>query len=204
MLKLLDSGKLNKLGLLVADLQLEISDTLSLIFAYRLKCFKEVLLILICVETLKTNIIDLFKVPKPLIVNGKQVRNPSYDKFLKAKDKLSHNTGDFITIYKIITKYAEMTESEDKSKLNNFINEYFLNQNMLDKITKNFKRVFYKIKDNMRKSNDIIMELFPDDDILNDKMIYEEKLENKILCSLLYGFRLNTCNRLYVYIHVIK
>ncbi len=193
MLKLLDSGKLNKLGLLVADLQLEISDTLSLIYAYRLRCFKEVLLILTCVETLKTNIIDLFKVPKPLIVNGKQVRNPLYDKFLKAMNKISHNTGDFITIYKIITKYAEKVESGDK--LNDFIHEYFLNQNMLDKITKNFKRVFYKIKDNMRKSNDIIMELFPDDDILNDKMIYEEKLENKILSSLLYGFRLNTCNK---------
>ena len=86
-------------------------------------------------------------------------------------------------------------ESEDKEKLNNFIHEYFLNQNMLDKITKNFKRVFYKIKDNMRKSNDIIMDIFPDTDNLNDKIIYEEKLENKILGSLLYGFRLNTCNK---------
>jgi HrpA-like RNA helicase len=139
---------------------------------------------------------DLFRVPKPLFINGKQVRNPSYDKFLKAKDKLSHNTGDFITIYKIITTYAEMMELEDKEKLNNFIHEYFLNQSMLDKITKNFKRVFYKIKDNMRKSNDIINELFPDNDNLNDKIIYEEKLENKILASLLYGYRLNTCNKM--------
>jgi hypothetical protein len=63
---------------------------------------------------------------------------------------------------------------------------------MLDKITKNFKRVFYKIKDNMRKSNDIINELFPD---IDEKMLYEEKLENKILASLLYGYRLNTCNK---------
>jgi HrpA-like RNA helicase len=194
MLKLLDSGKLNKLGLLVADLQLEIPDTLSLIFAYRLRCFKEVLLIITCVETLKTNIMDLFRVPKPLFINGKQTRNPLYDKFLKAKDKISHNLGDFITIYKIITTYAEKVENE-KEKLNDFINEYFLNQSMLDKITKNFKRVFYKLKDNMKKSNDIIMDLFPDNDILNDKIINEEKLENKILASLLYGYRLNSCNK---------
>jgi hypothetical protein len=138
---------------------------------------------------------DLFRVPKPLFINGKQVRNPSYDKFLRAKEKISHNLGDFITIYKIITKYAEMMESEDKEKVNSFIHEYFLNQSMLDKITKNFKRVFYKVKDNMRKSNDIINELFPDNDNMNEKIIYEEKIENKILASLLYGYRLNTCNK---------
>lgn len=186
LLKIIDDGKLNKLGTLIADLQLELEIGLALVMAYKLKCFKEVLLIITAIETIKTNINDLFRVPK-LEKDNKNTH--LYKKFLEAKDKMSHDLGDIITIYKIITKYAEKVETGNIDKIKEFTYKYFLNQQTLDKITHNFKRVFYKIKDGMRESNEIILELFP------DEIPYEISLEVKIIASMLFGYRLNSMSK---------
>jgi HrpA-like RNA helicase len=184
-LKVIDNGKLNTLGELIADMQLDIQSGLCLIMAYKMKCFKEVLLIITAIETIKTNINDLFRVPKP----SQNAPNPLYKKFLTAKDTISHELGDIITIYKILTKYAQKVDTGKSNTIDEFTHKYFLNKNTLDKITHSFKRVFYKIKDRMRENQDKINELFPDD------IPYEISLEVKILASLLFGLRLNTVTK---------
>jgi pre-mRNA-splicing factor ATP-dependent RNA helicase DHX15/PRP43 len=197
-LKLIDNGKLNKLGELIADMQLDIQSGLCLIIAYKFKCFKEVLLIITAIETIKTNINDLFRVPKP---DANNLPNPLYKKFLSAKDKLSHELGDIITIYKILTKYAQKVDTGKSATIDEFIYNNFLNKNTLDKITHNFKRVFYKNKDRMRDNAELITQLFP------DEVDYEISLEVKIVASMLYGLRLNTVNKKnnnYITFHDVK
>ena len=184
LLNVLDNGKLNKLGQLISNLQIDLQIGLSLIFAYKLKCFKEVLLIITAIETIKTNLNDLFKVPK--------IDQHLFNKFKIAKDKISHELGDVMTIYKIMLKYSEKLESsnlDNNDKLKQFSFDYFLNLDMLSKINKNFKRVFYMMKDKLRENNETILELFPTD------IPYETPLEVKIIASLLYGFRLNTAHK---------
>jgi len=186
LLNVLEKGKLNKLGLLLSDLQFDLQQGLCLLLAYKLKCFREVLLILTSVETIKSNLNVLFKVPN---FQDEQKQKFLFNKFKDAKDKISHKYGDFMTIYKILEKYNEKLDTDNKDKVKDFLYDYFLDQDVLNKINSNFKRVFYRNKDKLRESNEIILELFP------DEIPYETPLDSKIIASLLYGFRINTINK---------
>ena len=180
------SSNLNKLGILLTDLNLDLQAGLSLILAYKLKCFREVLTILIGVETIKSNLNDLFKVPK---FDDESKQKFLFNKFKDAKDEISHKYGDFMTLLKIMNKYNEKLEMDNEEKTKQFLYDYFLNKDTLNKINANFKRVFYRIKDGIRNSNETILELFP------KEVDYNISLESKIIASLLYGFRINTITK---------
>jgi HrpA-like RNA helicase len=181
-----NESQLNKLGLLIVELNLDLQAGLSLILAYKLKCFREVLTILVGIETIKTNLNDLFKVPK---FEDESKQKFLFNKFKEAKEEMAHKYGDFMTIYKVINKYNENLEMGNEEKTKQFLYDYFLNKDVLNKINANFKRVFYRIKDGMRNSNETILELFP------KEVDYSISIESKIIASLLYGFRINTINK---------
>lgn len=179
-------SQLNKLGLLIIELNLDLQAGLSLILAYKLKCFREVLTILIGIETIKSNFNELFKVPK---FEDESKQKNLFNKFRDAKNELSHKYGDFMTIYKIMNKYNEKIEMDNEEKTKQFLYDYFLDKDVLNKINANFKRVFYRLKDGLCESNKTILELFP------NEVDYNISLESKIIASLLYGFRINTINK---------
>jgi pre-mRNA-splicing factor ATP-dependent RNA helicase DHX15/PRP43 len=181
-----NSSKLNKLGLLLSSLNLELQSGLSLILAYKLKCFREVLTIIVGIETIKGNLNDFFRVPS---IEEESKQKFLFNKFKEAKDKISHKYGDFMTVYKIVNKYNEKLEMDNEEKIKEFIYDYFLDKEKLNKINANFKRVFYRIKDGLRESNETILEIFP------QEIDYSISLESKIIASLLYGFRINTLSK---------
>lgn len=180
------SSQLNRLGLLIVELNLDLQAGLSLILAYKLKCFREVLTILIGIETIKSNFNELFKVPK---FEDESKQRFLFNKFKDAKDEISHKYGDFMTIYKIMNKYNEKLEMGNEEKTKQFLYDYFLDKDVLNKINMNFKRVFYRLKDGLRESNETILEIFP------KEVDYSISTESKIIASLLYGFRINTINK---------
>lgn len=181
-----NSSQLNILGILLTELNLDLQYGLSLIFSYKQKCFREVLTILIGIETIKSNINELFKVPKN---DNISIQKNLFNKFKDAKERISHKYGDFMTIYNIINKYNEKLEKDNEDNIKKFIYEYFLNKEVLNKINTNFKRVYYRLKDGLRGSNEVILKLFPKD--INNNI----SLEQKIIASLLYGYRINTINK---------
>jgi pre-mRNA-splicing factor ATP-dependent RNA helicase DHX15/PRP43 len=180
--------ELNELGLLVGELNMSLEFAISSIIAYKLRCFKEVYMILNAQEIIKNNFSELFMQP-----NIKTNRD-LLDKFNKAKDGISSSLGDHITILYILETYDEL--KSDQEKLKNWAFKNFIKLNTIHKINDNFKRTYYRILDILKNNKDIINDIYKlqiDDKTLMDGEEY--KLKNRIITALMMGYKTHSANK---------
>lgn len=181
---LLTNNSINDLGSLVADLQLEPEQGLSIYYAYRLGCVKEVIAIIAMIESSKGNINELFKIPKTLVGenDGMAEETGMTKKYMRAKKSLTDkNNGDHITLLKIFNKYKIIKNKKNEKKLNDWLYENFLKESVLVKANKYYQRIkqiaITKLK------NQTNSQMFT--------LSNEYKLSTKIMASLMSGYFLN-------------
>ena len=167
-LNLIDNEKITKLGQIVNGMQMDPMMAVSIYAARLMKCSNEVILILSTIETAKNNISEIFHMPK----HDKE----KMDKFYVAKRKFEHKSGDHLSIYEVMSKYAEMIVTNEETKLKKFISDNFLNKKVIEKSYKYYK----KYKGSLMNTFKTIPEL----ETLKDKT-----LEQKVLSALAYGYK---------------
>jgi HrpA-like RNA helicase len=186
----LEKCTLNELGELVGKLQLDPYQSLTLIAAYELRCFRECLLCITCIEVTKGSIGELFhKVPDPI------TSRDLYLKYITKRNKFNNSNGDHLTMMNIIENYLKMKEKYkgDYDKLKEWAYTNFLKIGSLEKINEGYRRLNYKLRDILSSKKEYLKELFQG---LQHLDIEEYKLEQKILASFLYGYRLNLADRI--------
>jgi HrpA-like RNA helicase len=186
----LEKCTLNELGELVGKLQLDPYQSITLIIAYELRCFRECLLCITCIEVTKGSIGDLFhSTPDP--VSSRDL----YLKYITKRNKFNNSNGDHLTMMNIIENYLKMKEKYkgDYDKLKDWAYTNFLKIGSLEKINEGYRRLNYKLRDIISSKKEYLKELFQG---LQNLDIEEYKLEQKILASFLYGYKLNLADRI--------
>lgn len=164
-----NTGDLTQLGIFIGNIPFDPMQSLTLYAAYRLYCIKDVLAIIIMIDTIKGNIGELFK--KPNVDNNMdsdsddvatdsnassdtstksyKKKNPMLEKLEAAKASLAHKYGDHLTLLNIFSKYNEY--SKDDTKLDKWLYSNFLKKSVLEKAKRHYKSAIYMIH-NMFKS----------------------------------------------------
>ena len=173
-LGLIDGEKITELGKIIADIELNPEQSLAVYAGFQLYCFNEVIGIISIIESIKGNIGELFNKPKDESGGLKK-------KFNIAKEKLTVHDGDHLTLLKIFIKYSILRKEKKFDQMNDWLFKNFLKKSALEKAYQYYKRIVYKIKDDMKK-----IEIKKLDNNVND---YE--LKYRILASFAYGFKTN-------------
>lgn len=147
----------------------------TLLYGKIYNCSKEITKINIMINLCKGNISELFNHPNK---NNKELT----DKFKKAKNKLSHKSGDHLTLLNIFEKVEEFIKNNNKDKFWDFCYKHFLKGNLL-----------IKIVDEYKKSRQRQKQIF----INKDKIKYIEKIntfdiQNRVLAAITFGSSMNT------------
>ena len=171
-LGLIKSGKITQIGAIVANLQVDPMEGLSIYIGYNLNCVKEVIAIISMINAIKNNIAELFIEPLNIIEKNKT-------KFLIAKKSLMSKYGDHITLLKIFNKFIILKKQDDK-KLHNWLYISFLK-----------KDVLYKAFTYFKKLRGISMQRLTDIDKIQISNLMEYEIYDRIMCAFMYGYRLN-------------
>lgn len=183
-LGLVEDNKINKLGKLISDLQLDPKQGLSVYCAYQLNCAKEVIAIFSMIDAMKGNINELFQIPKSVIEeNDKEKIDYITKKFLRSKKELtSKKLGDHLTILKIFHKYKKLNKKENRELVNNWTYSSFLKKSVLEKAEKYNKKIKRHVMNKL--SN------YEFDNKINKELL-NSLLSTRIIASILYGYFLN-------------
>lgn len=184
-LGLIESNIITKLGKIIADLQVDPMQGLSIYFGYQLGCAKEIIAIISMTDAIKGTINELFLVPKLIdqidqTNNNKQSQKFDHmtKKFLSAKNSLADQTGDHMTLLKIFSQYTKLRKAKNDQKLNDWLFKHFLKKSVLDKAYKHYVKIKHvsmsKLKNNMSINWNA------------------HKQKTRILASIFCGFFLNT------------
>lgn len=176
-LNLIKEGTITNLGKLIADLKSDPMDALALLIGFKLHCFKEVALIISVFETVKNNVIDMFRKPKSISSINKVTHEKMLEAFKKIMKKLAHEAGDHLSVFNIMETYRSLIG--DKTKLHQWCNANYLKLDVLDKIDKSYHQLIKNSSDTFNKSNLEIT--VPEIADLNDK----------IMLCFIYGYRYN-------------
>jgi HrpA-like RNA helicase len=185
-LGLIENGTISKLGLTIANLQVDPMQGLSIYYGYQLGCVKEVIAIMSMIDAMKGNINELFLVPKIFeqdnINSGLERNKQQFDnitkKFKMAKDSLSDTTGDHLTLLKIFTHYTKLRKEKNDQKLVDWMYKHFLKKSVLEKANKNYKKVKGSCMSKLK--NDMSIDW------------NKHKQKTRILTAIFCGFFLNT------------
>jgi len=178
-LGLIESDKITSIGKLISDIQLDPMQGLALVYAKKLKCEREVSMILAIIDASKGNVNELFILPKSLIEGTDK---PQFDymtkKFLKAKKKFADKYGDHISLLKIFKHYYEL-RIKNSNKINDWMYKHFLKRDVLDKAFKYFTKIRMIARSRLRN-------------IHIDTSNTNYNLRTRILAALFGGFFINT------------
>ena len=187
-LGLIENGKTTNLGKIIGNMQTDPTSSLAIYASYHLDCLNEVLSIICICDTIKNHLNDLFNAPS----NKHMGKDSLYSKFTKEKRKMFSVGGDHLSILKIFNKYLKLRKDvhdereknkdvykNKKSSLDKWMYESFLSRDILDKCFKNVK----KMKNN-------IIEDFREFDKKKIDNLSSYDLNDKIMASLMYGFKL--------------
>lgn len=191
-LNLITNDKINKLGEFCSNIQLEPEQAIILLYAYQLKCYREVLIILLFSDITKNNMNEIFKNPMD-ILKGKQ-KEPTYksmlealqNKFREKKNKLSNKYGDHLTLLNIFSKYRNI---ENDNKRREWCNDNFIKYSILNKSNDAYNRLKYRLIGDIKKFIEI--EDSKEYLIKNIEEINNMNLDYRILYSLINGYKLN-------------
>lgn len=181
-LDLVKNDRITNLGTLIANTQLDPNQGVTCYVAYRLNCSKEVIAILAMIDAMKNNISELFTLPSDLLEpeidssNDKQLKKLT-DKFMNVKKTLLDDSGDHISILKIFMKYLKL--KDNLGKLDEWTYKFFLKRKTLERANKYYRKIRNTIRMNFK-------------DVGNEqKVISENSLYNRVIASIMYGFKLN-------------
>jgi len=175
LLDLVKDKQITDFGKIIADTGLEPMYAISIYCGKSLNCSREVISILSMIDAMSGKIDNLFREPVQMDDNKKSELTKKYE---KARKDLMSNLGDHIAIYNIFRKYIQLRK--DHKKLDNWLFKNFINTSVLVKAY----MYYNKIKNSMN------MEVEVNNDVLKDYTINE-----CILISLGYGFRINVAKR---------
>ncbi len=168
------TGEITKLGRYVSDLQLEPTDALAVIAAAKLGVFDEVYFMICLMEAAKNSMKELFIDIEKMNYSEEQKKNLS-KKLREMKDKITSDTGDHMTLYKI----QEKVNLKTWEKVKDNIYKYFLNYDVIVKATKYYQKMAGNLRRKLFK-----LPFFPDNRDLST--------ETKILTCFNYGYKLNS------------
>jgi len=180
-LGLIQYDSINKLGKIVADMQLEPAQGVAVLTGYEFNCSKEVIAIIALLDAMQDNIGKLFSIPTP----DSDSKSNMTQKFEKAKKELSHKYGDHLSLLKIYSHYLNI--KADMNKLNQWTFKHFLRQETLKKTTQYFR----KIKEKLRT----IIPTYTKKNNVPDIMTY--KLDDRVIAALLCGYLSNVAHLRY-------
>lgn len=170
-LKLIDSENITTLGKLIADLQMDPMEGLSIYYGYQLGCAKEIIAIVSMLNVTKGNINELF------IVLHDNVSEKIKTHYNEKRKNLMNKYGDHLSLLKIFMKYKLIRK--DLSKMHTWSYISFLKHNILEKAYKHF----VKIKDNLLNKLK--------DNAVNYINRTGYSLVDKIIASFMFGFSMN-------------
>ena len=184
-LGLVRNDKITDLGDIVAKLQMDPMQGISVVLGYKLKCARELLAIFSVIDAAKRSIGELFNKPSTLKNIEPNALKKINDKYKKARKDLLNIYGDHLSILKIFIQYVEYLGKKNKQKLDEWCYKHFLKKSVLDKSYKYYQKIKNQVRKTLSNLNlDQVLEINTDE-------IGKLKLEYKILICILYGFRLN-------------
>ena len=190
-LELIEDNKINKLGILISNLQLDPEQGLTLYWAYNLKVIKEVIAIIVFADQIKNNIGEIFLSTSDIIKDSSkqdQIRQLG-DRIKEIKDKLSHKYGDHLTLLKIFSKVEKI---EDYDKLKNWCFDNYIKYNVIMKVLNGYNKLKHKlrhqIKDYLQENPELEKNIELNDSI---KDVIKDKIELKILLAFKKGYKMN-------------
>lgn len=189
-LGLIEDNKINSLGRLISDLQVEPMQGLAMVNAYKMNCVKELIAIIAITDACKGNINELFQVPKSIVSDDdKQQFDYITKKFIKGKKELTSKTlGDHLTLLKIFNKYRKMKSQQNDKKLNEWLYSSFLKRTVLDKANKYYKKIKQSA---ISKIQPYLLETMTINKEKIHELINSHQLKTRILASLMCGYFLN-------------
>ena len=208
-LKLIDStdnnGVLTKLGKSVIDLQTDPMMAITMIAAYKLQCYQEVLAIINIIETVKGSIDSLFFTGFNEDDGAEIKSNKIFQENVrKAREHFGDKSGDYISLLNIYIEYEETLKAENVDSLNKFIKKYSLNKFTLDKIYKKFQIMKFKFYNLLQKIFNIVpaepqietstglSTEIPTETPVDNTLANEYTLNDRIIASFQFGHRMNT------------
>lgn len=195
----IENDTISKLGKLLSEIpENNIFMATAIIFGKIYNCSREIMQISAMIDVCKGNISDLYNLPTTLLQNKQgQISETEYNKMLgslnnkfnNARSKFSHKTGDHLSLLNIYAKFEkEHKKNPDNfDKLGDWAHDKFLKINNLLKAHKNYK-ISKKQMHNAFRDKINCDEL----GIKYHEEILDMDINDKILCCLLLGFRLNT------------
>lgn len=182
-LELIEDNKINKLGTVVSNLNLDPEQGLALYWAYNLNVSREVLAIITFADTIKNNLGELFLSPTDIIKDKTKTEQIKYlyDKIKDTKNKLSHKYGDHLTLLKIFNKVYKY---EDDKKVREWCYNNYIKYNVINKVLSTYNKLKYKIRQQIRDN----IEANPE---LKKEIQIEDNLELKVLLAIKKGYKLN-------------
>lgn len=170
----------------------------AIIFGKIYNCSHEIMKISAIIEACKGNLSDLYNLPTALLQNKQnQVGEVEYNKMLNAlnkkfnesRSKFANINGDHLSLLNIYEKFEDQYKKHagDVDKLNDWAHDKFLKVNKLLAAHKNYKLNTYQMYSIYKeKINHEELGIKCSNDIL------DMDINDRVLCCLLLGFRLNT------------
>ena len=183
-LELIEDNKINKLGTLISNLQLDPEQGLTLYWAFNMNVLREALVIIIFADVIKNNIGEIFLSASDIIKDSNksdQLRSLN-DKIKESKNKLSHKYGDHLTLLKIFSKIEKY---EDFDKLKKWCYDNFIKYNVITKVLSAYNKLKYKLRHQIK---DYIQE---NPELKKEMEIELDSIELKILLAFKKGYKMN-------------
>ncbi len=179
------SEMLTQYGLLIVEMQADPIEGLCMIMGYKLMCFKEVISIIAMINAIKGSMSELFNLPDD-ILDGNDEENDDrikrlQNKFNKAVSQFDNKYGDHVALLTIFKEYKKL--KNDDHKLNNWLYKHFLRRSILEKAEVSYiklKRYMSYFQSDLYKNLDLMTI-----DVDSSKLI------NRVMASLLYGYKYN-------------
>jgi len=178
-LGLIEDDKINSLGSIISDMQIDPEEGLAIYASYKMNCVREVSAIMAMIDASKNSLTEMFTLPMDMADDEPDKLKYLMGKFKTAKKKSMHKYGDHLSILKIFTKYMRLTKSKSESNLRDWLYEGFLKRSTLEKGMRYFKKTYHRtlrILNGQKKY---------------DQDILEYDLEYRIMASIYFGFRNN-------------
>lgn len=206
-----NDGIVTVYGKLVTDLNVEPTQALSLITAYNLKCFREVLAIICVIDKINGSIDNLFTLPLDILddlisvpstssiltttsstntnANKSNVDNNNKkrlkwltDKFNTVKKHFNNRYGDHIAILKIFKEFEIKRKEQDKLK--NWAYKYFIDKYVMESAYQQYIKLKQRYRPLLEKFNSTQTTIVDRDIITID-------LQYRVLASFIFGYNLN-------------
>jgi len=172
-LKLVEHQKLTDLGKLVASMQMDPIQGVAVCSGWMLGCFREVVSIIVIIDTIKNDINKLFD------FNRNEKDKIKIKQFNTAKNSLMKKNSDHYTLLAIYRRYRKL-KKKSPDDLDIWMNKYYLKKKIFDTIDTYCLKMIMDCGGKLKKY------------FGSDSPPTSERLRVRVLAALLKGYRLKT------------